>query len=379
MSEERKFKRLHNIKPVEVSMCYKHNPAANNHTEFDIVKTESIPVCWEEQSFTEQVFSNMEMKVSNSLWNLFIDTLQDKLWSIQHSDTDKDVKFGMVLDLFDEFLNNLEANPLIKTKDLRKKISPTNDTIEKKVVNMSKMEIFKKAIKDIENLFPFSKEEEVEKSKELEEIVETEKASEEVIEVEAIEKTEIDEVEVEKLSEEVAEELAETLEVKKTIETVEEETVKKTEETETVEVEKTEEISEIEKTMSNEIAEINKAKESLETEIAELKKAREEQDVAIEKASFVSKAREEFPMLSGSVEEQGENLYALSKSLSPELYGYVCEQFKKSSVEIEKASEEVGKTSDETISEAELINKQAIEKAKKDGTTIEVATYNLLK
>ena len=137
-----------------------------------------------------------------------------------------------------------------------------------------------------------------------------------------------------------------------------------------------EEPKEVEKTSNSEVEELLKAKLEVEKELEELKKANEEREVAIEKMSYIQKAKDEYSMLVGTPEEIGAKLYEINKSsLTDDIKDFIMEQLKKVAKENESLTQEIGSVtkSTENMTDEEVIYQKAKELAKSKNISINKA------
>lgn len=413
----KKFKIITNAISNEVSLCSKYNSGANKQTEFELVKNKEvakdsnmketlqkfIDMCGEiEQpccAFHDFLNYWMQYDIDNTYYNLLSDALRSGIGEIQYANMPKEEKEGKFKELFNMFIEEFNKLPISKTQDGKyivsltasshikdEVVNPQNETVEittkEKTGTMEKteeMNIVEKAIDTIVTALGLKKtetpaeEQQEEKTEVTEEVVET--PVEEA--VEAPEATE-EAVEIEK-TEEVVEETVETVEEEAkpaeeetpVVEQVEE-TVEVQEEVETPEV--TEEIAKTSE-VSSELEELKKQKLDVERELAELKKANEEKEIAIEKMSFVQKAKDEFSMLVGTPEEIGATLYSISKSnLQDAEKEFILEQFKKVSKENKELTQEVGTiTKNSELTDEDALYAKANEIAKSKGISVNKA------
>lgn len=418
----KKFKIITAVSSNEVSLCSKYNSGANKQTEFELVKDkqgtkdsnmkETIKKfldIYEETEQTESAFKEfleywLQYDIDNAYYNVLSEALQCGISEIQYADIPKEEKEGKFKELFNMFIEEFKTLPITKTQEGKYEVSlvskshiqdveahPQNETDVITKENTSEMEkqeqlnVIQKAFETLITTLGLKKtetpadeqpateeapveetvEETVEKEPEVPAETEEQPAEEEtpVVEQEA-EETVVEKAET--TEEPVQEEVAVEEPVQ---EEVAEEVTEAPVETEEVEEEVVEE-EPIEKTaITNEIEELKKAKEMAENELAELKKANE-------KMSFVQKAKDEYSMLSGTPEEIGEKLYAISKSnLDETSKEFVLEQLKKVSKENAEMVQEVGSITKnaENMTDEEIVYAKAKEIADAKGISINKA------
>ena len=404
----KKFNLLTTISSNEVSLCSKYNSGANKQTEFEIVKDkekqkdktdiksvikdmydmydEIAEIEQEEPSaldtFQEFLAYWLEYDVNNAYYNCLSEGLQQALCDIKYLDADKDEKVRRYKELFNMFINEFNSLPITKTQDGKFEVSlvskshikeqetnPQNETNDITKENTSEMKneekqtMFEQALNLLKSAFGLEK---------------TETPNEQP------------EVEEEKVENEEGTQEGETTEEKpegeKTVETPEgepsEKQPEKQVEADTPVVEKEveekadEEPKEVEKTSNSEVEELLKAKLEVEKELEELKKANEEREVAIEKMSYIQKAKVEYSMLVGTPEEIGAKLYEINKSsLTNDIKDFIMEQLKKVAKENESLTQEIGSVtkSTENMTDEEVIYQKAKELAKSKNISINKA------
>lgn len=413
----KKFKIITAASSNEVSLCSKYNSGANKQTEFELVKDkegakdsnmkETIKkfldmyeeIKPEETAFKDFLEYWLEYDINNTYYSLLSDALQCGISEIQYAEIPKEEKEAKFKELFNMFIEEFKSLPITKTEDGKYEVSlvskshiqdvethPQNETDVITKENTSEMEkqeqlnVIQKAFDTLVTALGLKKtetpadeqptteeateevkenvEETVENKPEVPAETEEQPAEEEtpVVEQKAedpVEKTETNE---EVATEEVTEEVVETEIVKEPAkETVAEEPVEEP-------IEKTADIA-------NEIEQLKKAKETVENELAELKKTNE-------KMTFVQKAKDEYSMLSGTPEEIGETLYAISKSnLDDNSKEFVLEQLKKVSKENAEMVQEVGSITKNAgdMTDEEVVYAKAQEIAKAKGISVNKA------
>ena len=404
----KKFNLLTTISSNEVSLCSKYNSGANKQTEFEIVKdkekqedkTDIKPVIkdmydmydeiaemkQEEPSaldtFQEFLAYWLEYDVNNAYYNCLSEGLQQALCDIKYLDADKDEKVRRYKELFNMFINEFNSLPITKTQDGKFEVSlvskshikeqetnPQNETNDITKENTSEMKneekqtMFEQALNLLKSAFGLEKTETPNEQPEVEEEkVENEEGTPEGKTTE--EKPEGEET-VETPEGEPAEKQPE-----KQVET-DTPVVKKE-----VKEKADEEPNEVEKTSNSEVEELLKAKLEVEKELEELKKANEEREVAIEKMSYIQKAKDEYSMLVGTPEEIGAKLYEINKSsLTDDIKDFIMEQLKKVAKENESLTQEVGSVtkSTENMTDEEVIYQKAEELAKSKNISINKA------
>lgn len=411
----KKFKIITAVSSNEVSLCSKYNSGANKQTEFELVKDkegtkdsnmkETIKKfldMYEEIQPEETAFKNfleywLEYDINNTYYTLLSEALQCGISEIQYAEIPKEEKEGKFKELFDMFIEEFKNLPITKTEDGKYEVSlvskshiqdvethPQNETEVITKENTSEMEkqeqlnVIQKAFETLVTTLGLKKTETPadEQPATEEPAVETEEAVEEVAqEPEVPAETEEQPAEeetpvVEQEAEEAVVEKAETTEEPETEPVVEEaEEEQPAEEVEEPEVE--EEAEEpIEKTaITNELEELKKAKETIEKELSDLKEANE-------KMTFVQKAKDEYSMLSGTPEEIGQTLYAISKSnLDETSKEFVLEQLKKVSKENSEMVQEVGSITKNAgdMTDEDIAYAKAEEIAKSKGISIKKA------
>ena len=404
----KKFNLLTTISSNEVSLCSKYNSGANKQTEFEIVKDkekqedktdiksvikdmydmydEIAEMEQEEPSaldtFQEFLAYWLEYDVNNAYYNCLSEGLQQALCDIKYLDADKDEKVRRYKELFNMFINEFNSLPITKTQDGKFEVSlvskshikeqetnPQNETNDITKENTSEMKneekqtMFEQALNLLKSAFGLEK---------------TETPNEQP------------EVEEEKVENEEGTPEGETTEEKpegeETVETPEGEPAEKQPEKQVeadtpvvekeVEEKADEEPKEVEKTSNSEVEELLKAKLEVEKELEELKKANEEREVAIEKMSYIQKAKDEYSLLVGTPEEIGAKLYEINKSgLTDDIKDFVMEQLKKVAKENESLTQEVGSVtkSTENMTDEEVIYQKAEELAKSKNISINKA------
>lgn len=412
----KKFKIITAVSSNEVSLCSKYNSGANKQTEFELVKDkkgakdsnmkETIKKfldMYEEIKPEETAFKNfleywLEYDINDTYYTLLSDALQCGISEIQYADVPKEEKEAKFKELFNMFIEEFKNLPITKTKDGKYEVSlvskshiqdvethPQNETSVITKENASEMEkqeqlnVIQKAFETLITTLGLKKTETPADEQPATEEAPVEETVEETVEKEpevpaeteeqpAEEETPVVEQEAEETVVEKAETTEETVTEEVTEETVQEETTEEVVETE----ETVEEVVEepIEKTaITNEIEELKKAKEVVENELAELKKTNE-------KMSFVQKAKDEYSMLSGTPEEIGEKLYAISKSnLDESSKEFVLEQLKKVSKENSEMVQEVGSITKNAgdMTDEEVVYAKAKEIAKAKGISVNKA------
>lgn len=412
----KKFKIITAVSSNEVSLCSKYNSGANKQTEFELVKDkegakdsnmkETIKkfldmyeeIKPEETAFKDFLEYWLEYDINNTYYTLLSDALQCGISEIQYADVPKEEKEAKFKELFNMFIEEFKNLPITKTKDGKYEVSlvskshiqdvethPQNETSVITKENASEMEkqeqlnVIQKAFETLITTLGLKKTETPADEQPATEEAPVEETVEETVEKEpevpaeteeqpAEEETPVVEQEAEETVVEKAETTEETVTEEVTEEAVQEETTEEVIETE----ETVEEVVEepIEKTaITNEIEELKKAKEIVENELAELKKTNE-------KMSFVQKAKDEYSMLSGTPEEIGEKLYAISKSnLDESSKEFVLEQLKKVSKENSEMVQEVGSITKNAgdMTDEEVVYAKAKEIAKAKGISVNKA------
>lgn len=404
----KKFNLLTTISSNEVSLCSKYNSGANKQTEFEIVKDKEKQ---EDKTDIKSVIKNMydmydeiaEMKqeepsaldtfqeflaywleydVNNAYYNCLSEGLQQALCDIKYLDADKDEKVRRYKELFNMFINEFNSLPITKTQDGKFEVSlvskshikeqetnPQNETNDITKENTSEMKneekqtMFEQALNLLKSAFGLEKTETPNEQPEVEE--EKVKNEEGTPEGKATEEKPEGEETVETPEGEPAEKQPE-----KQVET-DTPVVKKE-----VKEKADEEPNEVEKTSNSEVEELLKAKLEVEKELEELKKANEEREVAIEKMSYIQKAKDEYSMLVGTPEEIGAKLYEINKSsLTDDIKDFIMEQLKKVAKENESLTQEVGSVtkSTENMTDEEVIYQKAEELAKSKNISINKA------
>lgn len=431
----KQFTKIYALSSNEVSLCTKYNAGANKQTQFEIVKykenEENLdlkPVLKElvnlAEAYDEELADKREDKVeemeepsilqqfkdflnywleydlNDCMYNLLSESLQNAIYDIaKDHDYTKEEKIGLYQQLFNTFVEEYKRLPITKTKEGKYEVSlvskshiqdsdtnPQNETDVITKENTSEMEkqeqlnVIQKAFDTLVTALGLKKtetpadeqptteeateevkenvEETVENKPEVPAETEEQPAEEEtpVVEQKAEEPVEKTETNEEVATEEVTEEVVETEIVKEPAkETVAEEPVEEP-------IEKTADIA-------NEIEQLKKAKETVENELAELKKTNE-------KMTFVQKAKDEYSMLSGTPEEIGETLYAISKSnLDDNSKEFVLEQLKKVSKENAEMVQEVGSITKNAgdMTDEEVVYAKAQEIAKAKGISVNKA------
>ena len=404
----KKFNLLTTISSNEVSLCSKYNSGANKQTEFEIVKDKEKQedktdiksvikdmydmydeIAEKEQeepsaldTFQEFLAYWLEYDVNNAYYNCLSEGLQQALCDIKYLDADKDEKVKRYKELFNMFINEFNSLPITKTQDGKFEVSlvskshikeqetnPQNETNDITKENTSEMKneekqtMFEQALNLLKSAFGLEKTETPNEQPEVEE-----------------EKVENEEGTPEGKTTEEKPEGEETVETPEG-EPAEKQT-KKQVETDTPVVKKEvkekadEEPNEVEKTSNSEVEELLKAKLEVEKELEELKKANEEREVAIEKMSYIQKAKDEYSMLVGTPEEIGAKLYEINKSsLTDDIKDFIMEQLKKVAKENESLTQEVGSVtkSTENMTDEEVIYQKAEELAKSKNISINKA------
>lgn len=404
----KKFNLLTTISSNEVSLCSKYNSGANKQTEFEIVKDkekqedktdiksvikdmydmydEIVETEQEKPSaldtFQEFLAYWLEYDVNNAYYNCLSEGLQQALCDIKYLDADKDEKVRRYRELFNMFINEFNSLPITKTQDGKFEVSlvskshikeqetnPQNETNDITKENTSEMKneekqtMFEQALNLLKSAFGLEKTETPNEQPEVEE--ENVKNEEGTPEGKTTEEKPEGEETVETPEGEPAEKQPE--------EQVETDTpvVKKE-----VKEKADEEPNEVEKTSNSEVEELLKAKLEVEKELEELKKANEEREVAIEKMSYIQKAKDEYSMLVGTPEEIGAKLYEINKSsLTDDIKDFIMEQLKKVAKENESLTQEVGSVakSTENMTDEEVIYQKAEELAKSKNISINKA------
>ena len=404
----KKFNLLTTISSNEVSLCSKYNSGANKQTEFEIVKDkekqedktdiksvikdmydmyDEIAVMEQEEpsaldTFQEFLAYWLEYDVNNAYYNCLSEGLQQALCDIKYLDADKDEKVRRYKELFNMFINEFNSLPITKTQDGKfevslvskshikeQEINPQNETNDITKENTSEMKneekqtMFEQALNLLKSAFGLEKTETPNEQPEVEE-----------------EKVENEEGTPEGKTTEEKPEGEETVEIPEG-EPAEKQPEKQVE-TDTPVVKKEvkekadEEPNEVEKTSNSEVEELLKAKLEVEKELEELKKANEEREIAIEKMSYIQKAKDEYSMLVGTPEEIGAKLYEINKSsLTDDIKDFIMEQLKKVAKENESLTQEVGSVakSTENMTDEEVIYQKAEELAKSKNISINKA------
>lgn len=404
----KKFNLLTTISSNEVSLCSKYNSGANKQTEFEIVKDkeqkeddtdiksvikdmhdmygEIAETEQEEPSaldtFQEFLAYWLEYDVNNAYYNCLSEGLQQALCDIKYLDADKDEKVKRYKELFNMFINEFNSLPITKTQDGKfevslvskshikeQEINPQNETNNITKENTSEMKneekqtMFEQALNLLKSAFGLEKTETPNKQSEVEEKkVENEEGT---TEGKTTEKKPEDKKTVETPKDKPAEKQPEE-QVKADTPVVEKEVKEKADE----------KPKKVEKTSNSEVEELLKAKLEVEKELEELKKANEEREVAIEKMSYIQKAKDEYSMLVGTPEEIGVKLYEINKSsLTNDIKDFIMEQLKKVAKENESLTQEVGSVtkSTENMTDEEIIYQKAEELAKSKNISINKA------
>lgn len=404
----KKFNLLTTISSNEVSLCSKYNSGANKQTEFEIVKDkeqkedntdiksvikdmhdmygEIAETEQEEPSaldtFQEFLAYWLEYDVNNAYYNCLSEGLQQALCDIKYLDADKDEKVKRYKELFNMFINEFNSLPITKTQDGKfevslvskshikeQEINPQNETNNITKENTSEMKneekqtMFEQALNLLKSAFGLEKTETPNKQSEVEEKkVENEEGT---TEGKTTEKKPEDKKTVETSKDKPAEKQPEE-QVKADTPVVEKEVKEKADE----------KPKKVEKTSNSEVEELLKAKLEVEKELEELKKANEEREVAIEKMSYIQKAKDEYSMLVGTPEEIGVKLYEINKSsLTNDIKDFIMEQLKKVAKENESLTQEVGSVtkSTENMTDEEIIYQKAEELAKSKNISINKA------
>ena len=404
----KKFNLLTTISSNEVSLCSKYNSGANKQTEFEIVKDkeqkeddtdiksvikdmhdmygEIAETEQEEPSaldtFQEFLAYWLEYDVNNAYYNCLSEGLQQALCDIKYLDADKDEKVKRYKELFNMFINEFNSLPITKTQDGKfevslvskshikeQEINPQNETNNITKENTSEMKneekqtMFEQALNLLKSAFGLEKTETPNKQSEVEEKkVENEEGT---TEGKTTEKKPEDKKTVETPKDKPTEKQPEE-QVKADTPVVEKEVKEKADE----------KPKKVEKTSNSEVEELLKAKLEVEKELEELKKANEEREVAIEKMSYIQKAKDEYSMLVGTPEEIGIKLYEINKSsLTNDIKDFIMEQLKKVAKENESLTQEVGSVtkSTENMTDEEIIYQKAEELAKSKNISINKA------
>lgn len=410
----KKFKIITAVSSNEVSLCSKYNSGANKQTEFELVKDkegtkdsnmkETIKKfldMYEEIQPEETAFKNfleywLEYDINNTYYTLLSEALQCGISEIQYAEIPKEEKEGKFRELFDMFIEEFKNLPITKTEDGKYEVSlvskshiqdvethPQNETEVITKENTSEMEkqeqlnVIQKAFETLVTTLglkktetpaeeqPATEETAIETEEVVEEVAQEPEVPAETEEQPAEEETPV----VEQEAEETVVEKAETTEEPEAEPAVEETEEELAEEAEEQVVE--EEAEEpIEKTaITNELEELKKAKETIEKELSDLKEANE-------KMTFVQKAKDEYSMLSGTPEEIGQTLYAISKSnLDETSKEFVLEQLKKVSKENSEMVQEVGSITKNAgdMTDEDIVYAKAEEIAKSKGISIKKA------
>lgn len=413
------FKRIIMANSNEVSLCSKYNSGANKQTEFELIKDKESqtkvdikPVLQEMIKYADELCEKednhdtvqgfkdfldywLEYDINNTLYRLLNDGLQNGLWALANNeDLTKEEKTDEFIKLFNEFLTQYRNLPITKTADNKYEVSlvskshiqdngtnPQNETqnITKEktslMENEEKMGIITKAYEMLKSVFSLEKTETPAEEKP-EEVQPEEKPAEP--ETPAEEKPA--EVETpEKPAEETVEQPAEK--EQPAPETVQE-PVEKAEETK---ADKEEAPAEPEKPAETEIAKTSESvnveemiqkNKDLEAELEAIKKAQVEKEIAIEKMSFIQKAKDEYSMLVGTPEEIGAKLYSISKSnLEDGVKDFVMEQLKKVAEENKEMTQEVGSITKNAgdMTDEDIAYAKAEEIAKAKGISINKA------
>lgn len=404
----KKFNLLTTISSNEVSLCSKYNSGANKQTEFEIVKDkekqenktdiksvikdmydmydEIAEIEQKEPSaldtFQEFLAYWLEYDVNNAYYNCLSEGLQQALCDIKYLDADKDEKVRRYKELFNMFINEFNSLPITKTQDGKFEVSlvskshikeqetnPQNETNDITKENTSEMKneekqtMFEQALNLLKSAFGLEKTETPNEQPEVEE--EKVKNEEGTPEGKPTEEKPEGEETVETPEGKPAEKQPEE-QVEADTPVVEKEVKEKADE----------EPNEVEKTSNSEVEELLKAKIEVEKELEELKKANEEREVAIEKMSYIQKAKDEYSMLVGTPEEIGAKLYEINKSsLTDDIKDFIMEQLKKVAKENESLTKEVGSVtkSTENMTDEEVIYQKAEELAKSKNISINKA------
>lgn len=404
----KKFNLLTTISSNEVSLCSKYNSGANKQTEFEIVKDkekqenktdiksviknmydmyDEIAKKEQDEPSTLDIFQEflaywLEYDVNNAYYNCLSEGLRQALCDIQYLDADKDEKVRRYKELFNMFINEFNSLPITKTQDGKFEVSlvskshikeqetnPQNETNDITKENTSEMKneekqtMFEQALNLLKSAFGLEKTETPNEQPEVEE--EKVKNEEGTPEGKPTEEKPEGEETVETPEGEPAEKQPEE-QVEADTPVVEKEVKEKADE----------EPNEVEKTSNSKVEELLKAKLEVEKELEELKKANEEREVAIEKMSYIQKAKDEYSMLVGTPEEIGAKLYEINKSsLTDDIKDFVMEQLKKVAKENESLTKEVGSVtkSTENMTDEEVIYQKAEELAKSKNISINKA------
>ena len=295
-NKKRQLYKLESPSIKEVSVVKR---GSNLIETWDIVKSQNGENMLEElrkeilakSSFSEELMEYQEDEINRTMWYLFIDTLNYKLNDIRWEDkAEKEEKLMEITNLFEEFLTNFKANPLIKQKS-----NPENITKENEMTKTE--ELLEKFTSVLEKLMPAKQ-----------------------IEKEAV-KTEGAEVqeELEKAQEALS---AKDIEVAK--------------------------LAKAKEDAETKLAEIEK---SILDEKAELEKARQEQLEVARKVELVKMAEEKLSFAKGTPEENAEMLSKLEKSLgedNKELFDFVVSSLEKQSEKVEGLMGEAGESTPES-------------------------------
>lgn len=314
------------------------------------------PCYGKDKTFSELVTECAPEKINDTLWNLFIYKLDDKIYEIHYMDSKKytkEQKSKMIVDLFAEFVKNFNETELIKSQK----------NIEKQETKMD----FKSFVEGLKSLITKAEEspEVAEEIKPETEIIPAEEVSEEAKVEEVVEpeqKPELAETPAEKevAEESKVEENEEEIPATEEAPVVEEPKIEGDEEPKEEPVQKSEEPS---------IEEILKAKEdelkALKTQIEKAEEAQKESAVKLEKAELLKSIESEYSGLVGTPEEILEKVYEINKSeLSLETKEFALEGLKKLSAKnLEKTLELGVEVKDEVLNSEEEIQKSKIQKA----------------
>lgn len=415
------FKRIIMANSNEVSLCSKYNSGANKQTEFELIKDKegqtkvdikpvlqkmtkhALAVLPEDENYdTVQDFKDyldywLEYDINNTLYELLSDDLQHGLWSLaSNEDLTKEEKTDEFIKLFNAFLTEYQNLPITKTQDGKYQVSlvsqshiqgkdtnPQNETqnITKEktslMENEEKMGIITKAYEMLKSVFSLEKTETPAEEKP-EEVQTEEKPAEPETPAEPEKPAEVETPE--KTAEETVEQPAEKEQpapeaVQEPVEKTEEPKADKPEEA-PAEPEKPAE-TEIAKTSESvNVEEMIQKNKDLEAELEAIKKAQVEKEIAIEKMSFIQKAKDEYSMLVGTPEEIGAKLYSISKSnLEDGVKDFVMEQLKKVAKENKEMTQEVGSITKNAgdMTDEDIAYAKAEEIAKAKGISINKA------
>lgn len=431
----KKFQKITVAKSNEVSLCPTFNSGANLKTEFEIVKDkegatkEVEPIlegikkygdyycfcCGEELGDAEQAFLHYlsewaEDRMNDAIYWLLKDDLDEVMYQIKWSELSKEEKTAEYAKLFKAFLSKFQELPITKNKEGKYEVSlvskshiqeqdttpqnETNDITKEKTDKMENEEknVVLKALDIIKTTLGLTKTETpaeenseetpVEKSegeatelpKEDEQPAEEKPAEEETPVVKSEEVEDGSNEDLEKASKVIAEEEEKDEEIDDEEDAKEDLAEAEAKKKLAEEAKKKE--NEIKKTSEEDVEAIIQKNKSLEEELEALKKSQAEKEIEIEKMAFLQKAKDEFSMLSGTPEEIGEKLYAISKSnLDDASKTFILESLKKVSDKNTEMTKEIGSItkSADGVSEEDKIYKQAEEIAKSKGISVNKA------